>query len=108
MSYQDIDAVEVHALLGRDDLVVIDVRDAHAQARGRLPHAMPPSDEVIDALISRRHQPLSVLVYCYHGHSSRDLCAFLTRIGLRRVYNLAGGWAAWERHQSSCDIALPA
>ncbi|AOV15788.1 hypothetical protein BJI67_00770 [Acidihalobacter aeolianus] len=100
MSYHDIDAAEVHDLLRRDDLVVIDVRDVHAQSRGQLPNAMPPSDEVINALIRRRHQPLAVLVYCYHGHSSRDLCSFLTRIGLQQVYNLTGGWAAWERHQS--------
>lgn len=107
MSYQDIEAAEVHELLRRDDLVVIDMRDAHAQNRGQLPTALPPSDEVINALIRRRHQPLSVLVYCYHGHSSRELCAFLIRIGMTRVYNLTGGWAAWERQLSLSDETLP-
>lgn len=100
MSYQEIEAAEVHELLRRDDLVVIDVRDAHTQSRGKLPNAMPPSDEVIKALIQRRHQPLSVLVYCYHGHSSRELCSFLTRKGLQQVFNLRGGWASWDSHVS--------
>jgi len=38
-------------------------------------------------------------VYCYHGNSSRDLCTLLVGMGLRQVYNLVGGWAAWESWQ---------
>lgn len=99
MSYQDIHVAEVGELLQKDDLVVIDVRDAQAQSKGQLPNAVPPSDAVINNLVRQRRSNPPVLVYCYHGNSSRDLCSFLSQLGLNQVYNLVGGWEAWENWQ---------
>ena len=39
------------------------------------------------------------MFYCYHGNQSRELCDFLGQLGLNRVYNLVGGWEAWENWQ---------
>lgn len=96
MSYQDLHVAELGELLNQDDLVVIDIRDEAARAAGMLPGAQPPSDAVINGLVRKRRADPPVLVYCYHGNSSRDLCTFLAQFGLSRVYNLAGGWAAWQ------------
>ena len=101
MTYQDIHATDVGTLLQRDDLTVIDMRDSQSQDRGRLPSAQPSSDAVINTLISKRRSNPAVLVYCYQGNSSRDLCSFLTQLGLTQVYNLQGGWDAWERVQAA-------
>lgn len=99
MSYHDINVVEVDELLQTDGLTVIDMRDAQARSRGQLPNAQLPSDEVIGGLVVKRRSDPPVLVYCYHGNSSRDLCSFLVKMGLKEVYNLVGGWAAWESRQ---------
>lgn len=99
MSYQDIHIAELGELLDEGDLTVIDMRDGHSQAKGQLPNAQPASDGVINQLVLRRRSNPAVLVYCYHGNSSRDLCEFLGSMGLKRVYNLVGGWAAWESAQ---------
>jgi ankyrin repeat protein len=104
LTYQDIQASELDPFLNREALVVIDMRDAATQAAGQLPCAQPPSDALISALARRRGQAPPVLVYCYHGNSSRDLCAFLSQFGLPEVYNLAGGWAAWEAHRAVTEM----
>lgn len=101
MSYDDIDIAELDALLQRKDLYVIDIRDAAARSRGSLPGARAPSDELIGELMQKRRSQPPVLVYCYHGNSSRDFCGFLIQLGLKQVYNLNGGWAAWEHRQQS-------
>ena len=101
MAYQDIQASELKTFLQREELVVIDMRDAASQAAGRLPNAHPDSDALVSALVKRRRRAPPVLVYCYHGNRSRDLCGFLSQFGLPEVYNLAGGWAAWEAHQAT-------
>ncbi len=95
MSYKNIEAHAVGELLARDDVVVIDTRDGFAQSQGRLPKAQPANDDVIGSLMMKRRSNPPVLVYCYEGHSSRDMCTFLHQMGLSEVYNLVGGWAAW-------------
>jgi thiosulfate sulfurtransferase len=97
LPYQDITANELTSFLKQKAPLVIDMRDPAAQAAGLLPNAQPANDALISALVKRRRQAPAVLVYCYHGNTSRDLCAFLTQLGLPEVYNLSGGWAAWER-----------
>lgn len=99
MSYYDINVAEVGELLRADELTVIDMRDMQSQGKGQLPNAQPHSDAVISGLVGRRRSNPLILVYCYHGNSSRDLCSFLTQMGLKQVYNLVGGWAAWESWQ---------
>lgn len=95
MSYQDIEAKDVGGLLEKENLVVIDMRDGQSQSLGQLPKAVPASDDVINGLVRQRRQDPPVLVYCYEGNMSRDLCTFIKQLGLSDVYNLAGGWKAW-------------
>jgi ankyrin repeat protein len=99
VSYQDINVAEVDELLQRNDLTIIDMRDAQSRERGQLPNAQIPSDAVITGLIRQRSNNPPVLVYCYHGNSSRDLCNLLVQMGMQQIYNLVGGWAAWEGWQ---------
>ena len=99
MSYHDIHVTEVGDLLEKEAVTVIDTRDAQARSKGQLPNAQIPTDAVISNLIKQRRDNPHVLVYCYHGNSSRDLCKLLIGMGLSQVYNLVGGWAAWENWQ---------
>lgn len=96
MSYYDISVIEAEKLLASADLTVIDMRDGRSRRNGELPGAQSPNDDVIGKLVLHRRSDPAVLVYCYHGNSSRDLCSFLVKMGLKRVYNLVGGWAEWE------------
>ncbi|MET0015492.1 MAG: rhodanese-like domain-containing protein [Sedimenticola sp.] len=97
MSYQDIEASDAEALLQTEGLVVIDTRDVMSRSIGQLPNAKSATDSVIEQLVERRRKNPPVLVYCYHGNSSRNLCAFLSQLGLKQVYNLVGGWEAWQQ-----------
>lgn len=99
MSYTDILAAEVEDLLRNAQPIVIDQRDDATRAKGMLPHARPASDLVISELMKQRRKNPPVLVYCYHGNQSRDLCSLLGQLGLNRVYNLEGGWEAWQTFQ---------
>jgi thiosulfate sulfurtransferase len=101
MSYSDVTVSDIEALLSTAKPIIIDMRDPLTQSKGRLPSAVSASEETIQQLIRRRRSDPAVLVYCYHGNQSRDLCRFLTQMGLRNVHNLAGGWAAWEQFQQT-------
>ena len=97
MIYQDIQPAALAEITAMPGLTVIDQRDAATRAKGELPGAVAPDDTLIARLVRQRRSNPPVLVYCYHGNQSRELCAFLAQLGLQQVYNLAGGWDAREK-----------
>ncbi len=105
MNYRDIHASEVQTLRSEAELLVIDIRDPDSHARGHLEAAEPVSDNLLKQLIKSRQRERPVLVYCYHGNSSRDLCELIAGFGFNRVYNLVGGWEAWEQHLQTMPAA---
>ncbi|MEW7979755.1 MAG: rhodanese-like domain-containing protein [Candidatus Sedimenticola endophacoides] len=105
MSYQDIHTEELATLLDRDNLVIFDSRDDFSFSRGHLNGALRLNDEAIKRLIIEKKRQSPVLIYCYHGNSSRDYCQLLTSMGFAEVYNLQGGWQAWEYYCQSRQVA---
>lgn len=96
MDYRDVEPYALAKVMAIPGLTIIDQRDEATRSRGGLPGALPPSDALLTRIVRERHIDPPVLIYCYHGNQSRDLCAFLAQLGLRRVFNLAGGWEALQ------------
>lgn len=101
MNYRDILPSDVVTLRTDPDLLIFDTRDPASFARGHMEAAQPASDAAIQQLLRSRERQRPVLVYCYRGNSSRNLCEMLAGFGFGRVHNLAGGWQAWERFQAA-------
>ena len=105
MSYRSLQASEVADLCAQTQTHVLDCRDPRSYQQGHLPGAQLVSDEVIKRLArSNKDQP--VLVYCYHGISSRDLASFLVNFGFSSVFNLEGGWQAWANLQNTVTATV--
>ena len=96
MSYVDITVDHLPSLIAEKQPVLLDMRDEAAFTSGHLEGAVPADEAQIRRLLKQRAQP--VLLYCYHGHSSRDLASFLCQMGMTSVYNLNGGWHALATH----------
>lgn len=107
MAYHDIDCAELETLRNEQDLLIFDTRDPNSYARGHLDGAQPVSDAAIKQLMKNRQHQRPILVYCYRGNSSRDICQFIAGFGYSRVYNLTGGWQAWEAYNRSVPVARP-
>ena len=97
MNYQDLQPSEVAALRAEGELTLFDTRDAASFAVGHLEGAEPVSDATLGRLIQARQPQRPILVYCYRGNSSRDVCKLIAGLGFSRVYNLVGGWQGWQR-----------
>ena len=107
MAYLDIDCAEIETLRAEGDLLIFDTRDPNSYARGHLDGAQPVSDAAIRQLMKNRQPQRPILVYCYCGNSSRDICQFIAGFGYSRVYNLTGGWQAWEAFNQTAPAARP-
>jgi thiosulfate/3-mercaptopyruvate sulfurtransferase len=106
MSYQDLQPAEVAALRAAGELTLFDTRDAASYACGHIDGALPVSDDALRQLIQSRQRQRPILVYCYRGNSSRDVCQLIAGLGFRRVYNLAGGWQGWQRFLQTQSAAV--
>ncbi len=108
MSYQDLTPDQVATLRGESDLVIFDTRDSASYARGHLDDAQPISDAALGQLIRARQRQRPILVYCYRGNSSKEVCKLISGLGFTRVYNLVGGWQGWERFMHAAPaVAAP-
>jgi rhodanese-related sulfurtransferase len=107
MAYHDLDCAELETLRNEQDLLIFDTRDPNSYARSHLDGAQPVSDAAIKQLMKNRQQQRPILVYCYRGNSSRDICQFIAGFGYSRVYNLTGGWQAWEAYNQPAPAAQP-
>ena len=96
MKYEDLIPSQVAEFLTRPNAVVLDIRDENSFKQGHIQSALPASEAVIGNLARNRKLQPPILVYCYHGNSSRDMASFLCGLGLQKVYNLEGGWQAWQ------------
>ena len=105
MNYETITPTEVAGRLERGERVrLIDVREpeefelARVEGAELLPlsrfeewaGALKPEDEIV--------------VMCHHGIRSAQVCAYLSRQGFEKIYNLSGGIDRWS---AEVDPSIP-
>lgn len=104
-SVEKLTAEEAKSLLGKDDVVFVDVREPEELARqGQVPGALhiprgllefsadPQSPSHKPALSSGRR----VVVYCGSGTRSALAAKTLKEMGVARATNMLGGFKAWQ------------
>lgn len=98
-------ASEALALLGRDDVVFVDLRDPREREReGRIPGAFHCPRGMLEFWIdpeSPYHKPVfaedkQFVFFCAAGWRSALSAATAQEMGLRPVVHLGGGFSAWK------------
>lgn len=95
--YEEITAAQAKSIIAESDPIILDSRDAHSFKEGHIDGAMLAHDGLTEQLIRKRQFDKPVLIYCYHGNSSKDLAEFFGGIGFKTVYSMAGGFTAWKK-----------
>ena len=96
MSYETLFVHQLQSELKRQQFAILDMRDQNSYEREHIEGAERVDDDVIKKVLRERKKDEPILIYCYHGNSSRDLASFFTGLGFSRVFNLEGGWQAWN------------
>lgn len=77
--------------------LILDARDAHSYKESHIEGAMQAHGGLVEHLIGQQEYDRPVLVYCYHGISSRDLAEVFGRAGFKNCYSIKGGYTAWKK-----------
>lgn len=95
---RQVDSVQASKLIGEQNALVVDVREPHEFATGRIPDArLIPLRQMGSHLESlREHDGRPIILSCRTGSRSEMACRFLRENGLDNVYNLASGFLGWQ------------
>ena len=81
----------------RDDVQIVDIRDAHAYGAAHIPGSTHLSEQNLEKFIQETQSDIALIVMCYHGISSQSASAYLSNRGFSETYSLDGGFEAWQR-----------
>lgn len=104
---QNLSVAELAAWLAessREAPVLLDVREPWEFQTCRIPQSLLMPVREVPARLGELEGAGAIVVICHHGARSLRVALFLESQGHARVYNLAGGVAAWAR---SVDPAMP-
>ena len=96
MDIPEIDSQAAAVLLQDGAALFLDVRDEQSFEAARIPGAVRIDDATIQEFLAKADRERMVVVYCYHGHSSRGGTAFLLDNGFSDVCSLRGGFEDWR------------
>ena len=83
----------------QEKALIIDIRDNESYKQSNIADAKNYNSEDIMKLIESGDKDKSIVVYCYHGNSSRKVASFLAEYGFKKVCSLVGGFSAWKDSQ---------
>ena len=95
---RQIDSARAQELINEQNALVVDVREPHEYAAGRIPNAeLIPLRQIGSHIESLRQQDdRPIILSCRTGSRSEMACRFLREGGLDNVYNLASGLMGWR------------
>jgi len=76
--------------------LIIDIRDKDSYTQSNIPNSKNYNSEDIMKLTKEGEKNAKIVIYCYHGNSSRKVASFLSEYGFKSVYSLIGGFDAWK------------
>ena len=94
---------EVRDLFSRPNLHLIDVRDPDSFNKEHIETAINASNADVERMIWRLPKQDPILIYCYHGNASQVFAQMFVDFGFSEVYDLAGGFDAWQKAQANAD-----
>lgn len=94
-----VDTMQATQLINREDALVVDVREPAEFAKGRVLGArnIPLAELGKRAADLQKNKAKPLIVVCQTGNRSLGAMAELRKQGFEKVFNLAGGYSAWQQ-----------
>ena len=97
MSYKCISIEDTKSLLKKEDVTIIDIRDYNSFSNGHVENARHIEEINIDKFLLEKNKNDSILIYCYHGISSKSAAQFFTQNGFQNVFSMEEGYTGWTK-----------
>ena len=95
-SVKNIDFTDARKRINSNKAIVIDVRDKESYNDSHINGSINISNKNFEDFINTTNKKKAVIVYCYHGNSSKNIAELLINFGFIEVYSLDGGYEMWK------------
>lgn len=106
-SHTRLNAAQVADLLASGAVKVLDSRDPAAFERDHIAGATRLDSGNLDQLLMSLPKTQPVLLVCYHGNASQTYAQMFADFRFQQVYDLIGGYTAWEAHLAPSAQVAP-
>ncbi len=93
--FKELDPHKAQEMVEEGSVNVIDIRDPGSYSAGHIPSAVSLNDTNVKEYIESADKEKPLIVYCYHGITSRGAAEYLSQNGFKEVYSMTGGFEAW-------------
>ena len=90
-------------LVRRNDVLTFDVRDFASFEKDRIQGAQHLTQANLSTIITGTAKNTPIVIYCYHGHASREYAQTFSDFGFAEVYSVDGGYEAWIGRRPAID-----
>lgn len=99
-SFIPIDVAQAVEKIKNQGATLVDIRDQNTFDAGHVPNSFHLTDGTLSKLVNEIAPETPLIIMCYHGISSQRVANYLLTQGFEEVYNLEGGFAAWQKTQT--------
>ena len=94
-----VNTLEARQMINRQDALVLDVREQAEYAQSHILNSRGLPLSQIEARLGdiEKFKAKPVIVCCASGHRSNTAAALMRKHGFSSVFNLSGGFAAWQQ-----------
>lgn len=92
----EISIYEAKKKLDEGQTTFVDIRDVNSYQEAHIPGAIHLHDGNVQEFIETSDKERTLIVYCYHGNSSRGGAAYFLNNDFKEVYSMSGGFEAWK------------
>ncbi len=95
--FQRVKAADLPALLQTHNSLLLDCRKLQDYQAEHIENALHSHDGLVESLLKKSDKNRTLVIYCYHGHSSEHLAELFCGFGFKQVYSLEGGFDSWKK-----------
>ncbi len=93
--FENITAIDVKKLISDGPVSFADIRDLVSFNASHIEGAKHLTNDNLQEFIQESDPDGTLIVYCFHGHSSQPAAQLLIDRGFENVYSLIGGFESW-------------
>ena len=104
MTYKCISIQKAHTLIQTKNVTLIDIRDSNSYMKKNIKGSINISNDNIHDVIATADKNKPLIIYCYHGNSSKNAAEYFYNEGFQESYSMDGGFEEWRLTYPSEEI----
>ncbi len=75
---------------------LLDIRDEQSFQAGNIEQSIHLTNANVEEVVNGLDKENPVIIYCYHGNSSKSAADYFNNLGFKNTYSVDGGYEVWK------------